>query len=301
MKGPPCDWGRAPGVLSSPGPQNPALTSPTPTLSQPSETSAHSRPHGAQRTIFGMPLHEAAFAALSTAFCVVLVLTNIIGTKLFEVFPEGRPGWLPGEGPLVLTSGILTYPLTFLLTDLVSELWGVRRASFMVVLGFVMSLMMLAILQLAIPLPPGGFWTNEALGFGPAEMQSAFEATFAYPGTLLFASMSAYLVAQLFDVRLYHFWWRVTGGKHMWIRNNGSTSISQLVDTIIVNSIFLRLAFGMDWLPILEVIVAVYLCKLLLAMLDTPLIYLGRAVLYRLLNVPPDWERARAPFADPGA
>lgn len=254
---------------------------------------------GGGRTLYGMPLSEAAYAALSTAFCVVLVLTNIIGTKLFEVFPDGRPGWIPGEGPLVLTSGILTYPLTFLLTDLVSELWGVRRASFMVVLGFAMSLMMLAILQLAIPLPPGGFWTNDALGFGPAQMQSAFEATFAYPGTLLFASMSAYLVAQLFDVRLYHFWWRVTGGKHMWIRNNGSTSISQLVDTIIVNSIFLKLAFGMQWGAIIEVIIAVYLCKLLLAMLDTPLIYLGRALLYRFLAVPPGWDRTRAPFADP--
>jgi uncharacterized integral membrane protein (TIGR00697 family) len=85
----------------------------------------------------------------------------------------------------------------------------------------------------------------------------------------------------------------------MWIRNNGSTSISQLVDTIIVNSIFLKLAFGMEWGAIIEVIVAVYLCKLLLAMLDTPLIYLGRALLYRFLAVPPGWDRTRAPFADP--
>ena len=274
---------------------------PSAILTDPSESLALENPPvpGGGRTLYGMPLSEAAYAALATAFCVVLVLTNIIGTKLFEVFPDGRPGWIPGEGPLVLTSGILTYPLTFLLTDLVSELWGVRRASFMVILGFAMSLLMLAILQLAIPLPPGGFWTNDALGFGPAEMQLAFEATFAYPGTLLFASMTAYLVAQLFDVRLYHFWWRVTGGKHMWIRNNGSTSISQLVDTIIVNSIFLKMAFGMEWPAIIEVIVAVYLCKLLLAMLDTPLIYLGRALLYRFLGVPAGWDSSRAPFADP--
>lgn len=256
------------------------------------------RPAIAEKTLFGMSRSEALFTALATAFCVVLVLTNIIGTKLFQVFPDGRPGWMPGQGPLVLTSGILTYPLTFLLTDLVSELWGRRRASFMVVLGFGMSLMMLAILQLAIPLPPGSFWTNEGLGLDPAGMQTAFEATFAYPGTLLFASMSAYLVAQLFDVRLYHFWWRVTGGKHMWIRNNGSTSISQLVDTFIVNSIFLRLAFDMEWGAVIEVIVAVYLCKLLLAALDTPLIYLGRALLQRYLGVPPDWDPKVPPFAD---
>lgn len=253
-------------------------------------------PRAFRPTRFGMPLAEAVYVGFAAAFAVVLVLTNIVGTKLFEIFPDGRPSWMPGDGALVLTSGIITYPLTFLFTDLVAEIWGKRRADLMVVLGFVMSLLMLAIVNVAIPLTPGAFWTNDELGWGPDEMQLAFEATFAYPGILLGSSMLAYLVAQLFDVRLYHFWWRITKGRHMWIRNNGSTAISQLVDTIIVNGIFLTFAFDMAWADVWDVIVAVYLCKLVLAWIDTPLIYAGRALLRRWFGLPADAAPGKAPL-----
>ena len=103
--------------------------------------------------------------------------------------------------------------------------------------------------------------------------------------------------AQLFDVRLYHFWWRVTGGRHMWIRNNGSTGISQLVDTIIVNGIFLRWGLDLAWGEIVDIIIAVYLFKLVLAALDTPLIYLGRGWMERFLGIEHDPTRASAPLA----
>jgi hypothetical protein len=172
-----------------------------------------------------------------------------------------------------------------------------------VLAGFVMSLLMLGILQLAVALPPSPFWTQAERGFTDgAAMQGAFEATFANPGVLLVASMLAYLVAQMFDVHLYHFWWRVTGGRHMWLRNNGSTLISQLVDTIIVNGIFLHYGAGFGpengwtWDRIAEVIVAVYLCKVVLALIDTPLIYLARGWMERFLGIEPDRERAGAPL-----
>lgn len=250
-------------------------------------------------TRFGMDRREATFAIITALFAVVLVLTNVVGVKLFALFADGRPAWIPGTGPLTLTTGIITYPITFLLTDLVAEIWGRKRADFMVILGFVMSLLMLGIVLIARSLPPSQAWTNEAFGFVDARsMQAAFDANFSYPGTLLLASMTAYLVAQLFDVRLYHFWWRLTEGRHMWIRNNGSTAISQLVDTIIVNSIFLRFAFGMAWEAIIEVIVAVYLCKLVFAVLDTPFIYMGRAVLRRAFGIAPDPAPRQAPLSN---
>lgn len=247
----------------------------------------------------GFGRSEGIYTVLAATFAVVLVLTNIVGVKLFVLFPGGGPGWLNGGEPVTLTSGIITYPLTFLLTDLVAELWGRKRADLMVVLGFGMSLLMLGIVQLAIALPPSAIW-GLSLGRTPEEMQDAFEVTFKYPGILLASSMVAYLVAQLFDVRLYHFWWRVTKGRHMWLRNNGSTVISQLVDTIIVNSIFLRFGLEMDWSTIVEVIVAVYVCKVALALVDTPLIYLGRALLRRLLGLASDDAPERAPLAAPG-
>ena len=113
-------------------------------------------------------------------------------------------------------------------------------------------------------------------------MQRAFESVFTLPGVLIFGSMTAYLVAQLMDVSLFHFWKRLTRGRHLWLRNNASTMVSQLVDTIIVNSIFLGFGLGLPWDLIGRIIVAAYLFKVLIALLDTPFIYLGVALVRRL-------------------
>ena len=232
----------------------------------------------------------------AAAFAVVLVLTNIIGTKLFLLDLEPLNQLLNGGDPITLTAGIVTYPITFWLTDVVSEIWGRKRADAMVILGFGMSLLMLLTVQVAKALPPSDWYTLPERGFETgAAMDNAFHAVFAYPHILLFASMTAYLVAQLFDVRLYHFWWRVTKGKHLWVRNNGSTMISQLVDTIIVNGIFLRFGLGMEWSAVWAVIVAVYVCKMIMAWIDTPLIYLGVFATCRVLGI----ERDRAPRSAP--
>lgn len=239
---------------------------------------------------------EATYTAMATTFAVVLVLTNIIGVKLFVLFADGRPAWMPGTGPLTLTAGIITYPLTFLLTDLVAEIWGRKRAEHMVRIGFVMSLLMLAVVALGVALEPSAHWGIPARGLDMAAMQGAFETTFYLPGLLLAASMTAYLVAQLFDVRLYHFWWRITGGRHMWIRNNGSTCISQLVDTVIVNGIFLKWGLDLEWGAIVEIIAAVYVCKVIFALLDTPLLYAGRALLRRYFGLEPGVAPDSAPL-----
>ena len=246
----------------------------------------------------GTPKTEAVYTVLASLFVVVLVLTNIIGVKLFALFPEGRPDWLFGGAYWTLTTGIITYPLTFLLTDLVAEIWGRKRASFMVLMGFGMSFVMLGFLMMARALPPSPIWANPDQGVETAaEMQRMFEVTFSTPQVLLFASMTAYLVAQLFDVRLYHFWWGLTGGKHMWLRNTGSTAISQLVDTIIVNSIFLRFGLDMEWGTIWSIIGMIYVVKLLMAMIDTPLIYLGRFLLRRWFGLAQEAAPDDAPLA----
>ena len=243
-----------------------------------------------------LTLTDAVYVGLCSMFVVVLVLTNIIGVKLFVLFPGWTPPWAESPG-LVLTSGIVTYPITFLLTDVVSELWGRARANLMVVLGFLMSMVMLGVVLLARALPPASIWTNPDYGFDTAvAMQRAFDANFSYPGILLGASMLAYLVAQLFDVRLYHFWWRLTKGRHMWLRNNGSTAISQLVDTIIVNGIFLHFGLGLDAGTIISIIISVYLCKLMLAACDTPLIYLVIGWLRRVFGLGHDAAPQHAPL-----
>ena len=222
---------------------------------------------------------ESAFSVLMAGVVMVLVLTNIIGVKLFLAFPELLPNGLFGE-PVTLTTGILTYPITFLFTDIVCEVFGRKRANLMVYTGFAMSLFSLILVQVALVVPGSTVWPAGNPNYETVEaMQTAFDSVFTLPGILIFASMSAYLVAQLMDVRLFHFWKRVTHGRHLWLRNNGSTMVSQLVDTVIVNSIFLGFGLGLPWDIVGKIIVAVYLFKIGMAALDTPLIYLGVALL----------------------
>lgn len=252
--------------------------------------------------------YERGYFVLAVLFVSMLLLTNIIGTKLFAV-PLDMPVLgpllaaidglaqrlfgVPSSGSLTLTAGIITYPLTFLITDIVSEVWGRRRADVMVLLGFGASLLMLAVISVAGALPPSAIWNvpdaYHAV-FDPSYFipqpdgttvadhraaQAAYRFTFDAPGTLLFASMTAYLVAQLVDNRLFHFWRRMTRGKALWFRNNMSTGLSQLVDTIIVNGIFLHFYWKLPASTIAAVILNVYAVKFLLALLDTPLCYLG--------------------------
>ena len=127
---------------------------------------------------------ERIYNFILAAFCVVLVLTNIIGTKLFLAFPTQLPNGF-GWGAITLTSGIVTYPITFLLTDIVSEIYGRRRADLMVWTGFALSLLMLLLVQVSILLPGSPVWVNQELGYGTvAEMQQAWESVFTLPVVL---------------------------------------------------------------------------------------------------------------------
>lgn len=256
--------------------------------------------------------YETGYLLLTVVFVSMLVLTNIIGLKLFAL-PVDLPLLAPllalvgklnaawfgqpeGAVTLTLTAGIITYPITFLCTDVVSEVYGRKRADRMVLVGFCASLLMLAVVQVARALPASEFWNVPApwsdvirpdllvaSGDGAAAQsvgnsvaaQSAFSFAFDAPGTLLLASMTAYLVAQLVDNRLFHFWRRLTAGRHLWLRNNMSTAVSQLVDTVIVNGIFLSFYWKFEWDMIAAIILSSYAVKFSMALLDTPLCYLG--------------------------
>lgn len=214
-----------------------------------------------------MPRSEKIYLGLASAFIGSLLIANIIAFKLFTVaLPAGLR--LFGQDSLVLAAGILAYPVTFLVTDLISELYGHRRADAVVWAGFFVSLYILLILQLGARVPPFGTDARS-----PEEVQSLYEGVFGQSSRAILASMTAYLVAQLFDVRVFHFWKRVTGGRHLWLRNNGSTIASQLLDTVLVITILFY-----EVLPvatIVRIILASYVFKVLFALADTPLFYLG--------------------------
>ena len=226
---------------------------------------------------------ERVFLILSGLFLGSLAMLNILGTSRFIDLSFTLFG---AEIPVPLAIGVLPYPITFLCTDFICELYGERRASQVVWMGLLLNVWVLFIVWLGGVLP--GFESEQADAFMVVR-ELALGATVA--------SMIAYMVAQFCDVRLFHFWKRLTKGKHLWLRNNGSTMVSQLVDT---SAVILITHFYANGLPInpdaplvdelLKFIAAGYVFKVLCAALDTGPFYLGVKWFRSYLELPPGGE-----------
>jgi queuosine precursor transporter len=208
---------------------------------------------------------EFLYLLLSGIFLGALVITNVIAGKFFLLFGHA------------LSCGIIAYPVTFLATDLISELYGKERASQVVKVGFWVSAFVAAVVVISNLAPTA----RETYVDG-----ETFARVFGLTPGIVFGSMCAYLVAQLVDVRVFHYWRALTKGRHLWLRNNGSTVVSQLLDTCIVVTVTMVLWPLLDGNPatkpletgvVLQLIVGQYLFKAAVALLDTPLFYLGTA------------------------
>ena len=206
-----------------------------------------------------MEFKEKLFLFLSGIFLTSLVLANIIGTTKF-VYVFG----------LTVPAGVLAYPFTFLATDLICELYGKKRAQSLVWVGFTMNFFMLGLMML-------GHYLKDASGISGAT--STFENVYEFMIGNVIASMIAYLIAQSVDVRLFHFWKSLTKGKHLWLRNNLSTVVSQLVDTTAIMTVLYyanNLGSSIQSISdLVGLIFASYIFKVLVALFDTPLFYLG--------------------------
>jgi len=199
-----------------------------------------------------MEFKEKLFLFLSGIFLTSLVLGNVIGTtKFVNVFG------------LTVPAGVLAYPFTFLATDLICELYGKKRAQTLVWIGFFMNFFMLGLMTL-------GHYLQDAQGISGAT--STFDSVYTFMVGNVIASMIAYLIAQSIDVRMFHFWKRLTKGKHLWLRNNGSTIVSQFVDT---STVLLLLCFAgaIEWNRFWSLLENGFLFKVIVALVDTPVIY----------------------------
>ncbi len=206
---------------------------------------------------------------------------NVIGTtKFVTIFEMDLPGWLEAITPdivrngahytMSVPAGIIAYPFTFLATDLISELFGRKKAQMIVWIGFIMNFFMLFLMTVNHWLP------NSAGVSGGLDL---FEGVYEFMVGNVIASMIAYLIAQSVDVKLFHFWKNLTNGKHLWLRNNGSTMVSQLVDsTAIISILYLAGNLGDNINSLGAVVILIinsYLFKFFFALFDTPLMYLG--------------------------
>ncbi len=194
------------------------------------------------------------FCILLTVFASVLAILNIISAKQCDL-----PFW-----PVPVGAGILCYWLTFPITDVVSEVYGKARAQFLVWMGFLTNAIILALSFTSVHLPADEIYEN----------QEAFATVLGAVPIIIFASLTAYLVAQTHDVWAYHFWKRRTGGRRMWLRNNLSTISSQFLDSFVFNGIAFFIFGNWTFADYVMITLGYWLLKLLIAVLDTPLVYL---------------------------
>jgi len=241
---------------------------------------------------------ERVFLVFAGFFLGTLAMLNILGISRFIEFASFETG----DGLQVafrVAVGVLPYPMTFLCTDFISEFYGRRRANFVVFVGFLLNLWVVFVLWLGGVLPgtePIDPATGEIVRDAAGRLPVFFEIRKLTFGAVT-ASMVAYLAAQFCDVYLFHFWKKLTRGRWLWIRNNGSTMVSQLIDTVAVILIthFYAHALPLDpgrglWPQLLLYIATGYAFKVVVAAADTIPFYLGVKGLSRYLRIDPTVE-----------
>lgn len=236
------------------------------------------------------------FLVLSGIFLGTLAVLNVIGISRFVDLSFNVFGL---QVPMVIAVGVLPYPVTFLCTDLISELYGRKRAADMVWVGFIVNLWVVLFLWLGGVLPGVGEQVDAAgnIVADAAGRKPVFFEIRALAFGAVTASMIAYLTAQFCDVHLFHFWKRLTRGKHLWLRNNGSTLVSQMVDTTSVvlithfyaNALYIDAQRGL-WTQLFIYIASGYVFKMIVAMVDTGPAYLAVHLLRPYLGLKPNEE-----------
>ena len=199
---------------------------------------------------------------LAALFITSLVVSNLIFQKFFYWKPFGDVT-IFGATLFEVSVGILPYPITFLITDLISEMFGKKKANQVVTAGIFASFFSMGIVLLANYVP--------ALATSPINDET-FNKVFALSPIAVLASMIAYLIAQYIDVAIYHFWKRITKGRHLWLRNNFSTFLSQFIDTFTVVGL-LCVFEVLPWNLFKGLVISGFIFKIIIAFLDTPFLY----------------------------
>ncbi|MFI1771894.1 queuosine precursor transporter [Thalassobellus citreus] len=213
------------------------------------------------------------YILLGALFITSLVVSNLIFQKFFYWYPLDIE--IFGSKLFEISVGILPYPITFLITDLISEIYGKKRANDVVITGIFASLFSLLIIYTASNVPATS-WSYVK--------DDMFNTVFGNSAIAVFASMLTYLFAQFIDIQIYHFWKRLTKGKHLWLRNNFSTWFSQFVDTFTI--VTLLCSFGIiDWANFKGLLISGFLFKVIIAFLDTPFLYLGVYLFRKRFNL----------------
>ncbi len=237
------------------------------------------------------------FLILAGFFITNALIAEFVGVKIFSL--ETTLGWNPANIKLFgssysfnLTCGVLLWPVVFVMTDLINEYYGMKGVRFLswltiglIAFGFIMVFG-------AIQTAPNEWWITSKKEAGIDNMSRAYNGVFGQGLGIIVASMTAFLVAQLVDVFIFHKIKKATGEKKIWLRATGSTIVSQLIDSFIV--LLIAFYFYPKWVPgqgqpwpfdqIMAICIVNYIYKFIMAIILTPVIYLVHGVIERYLG-----------------
>ena len=191
---------------------------------------------------------------LFALFVASMVMVNTLGTKITTILG------------VRVSVGIFFVPVLFLTTDIIGEVFGRKEASRFVNMATIMLVLLFVMMSACIAIKPNESW----------DMQEQYATVFGSSMRMTIASLISFVVAQQLDVFMFSLWGKITKGKHLWIRNNMSTIVSQLIDTTIFEFIaFWHLTPKFTTSYIFSLILPYWLFKVVFALLDTPFCYLG--------------------------
>ncbi|HRH99833.1 MAG TPA: queuosine precursor transporter [Saprospiraceae bacterium] len=226
------------------------------------------------------------FIILSGLFITIALVSEVIGVKIFSL--EKTLGLDPVDWSLFgmqhlsfnLTAGVLSWPLVFVLSDIINEYFGIRAVRFLSILTSIFILFAFFAFSMAIGFVPADFWPTSHLSSteqNPSvqDLNKAYQLILGQGNWIIIGSLVAFLVGQILDAFVFQKIKVITGSKHIWLRATGSTMISQWVDSYIV--LFIAFYIGAGW-PLTQVLAIGtmnYFYKATSAIVLTPLIYLA--------------------------
>ena len=195
---------------------------------------------------------QQKLSILSSVFVAALVAANLLGTKITTILG------------ISVSVGIFAYPITFLITDAIEEVFGKKPVTHLMYGALIAQVFVFLIILIAINLPPAGRY----------EHNEAYVTIFSSSLRIIIASIIAFFLSQTHDIWAFHFWKTQTKGRFLWLRNNLSTVVSQFVDTTIFMFIaFYQMTPKFDVSFIFSLIIPYWLFKVGFAIIDTPLVY----------------------------
>ncbi len=219
---------------------------------------------------------------LGAFFVANAILSEFIGVKIFSV--EETLGFKKFDIDLFgvqnlsfnMSAGVLTWPIIFIMTDIINEYFGVKQVRFLSILTSVLIGFAFLVVWLAMKLQPSDFWLIQKVNGQDINMLVAFDAIFGQGMWIIVGSITAFLIGQMVDVLIFHRIKKFTGERALWLRATGSTVFSQLIDSFVVIFIafYLNPAYHWSWQMVAAIGLVGYTYKFIIALLMTPILYL---------------------------